>query len=630
MTAPAVSVVVRAFNEERYIGRLLELLAAQTLAGRAETIVVDSGSFDRTPEIVAAHAGVRLLRIAPEDFTFGYSLNVGVRAAGGGIVAIVSAHTEPADERWLESLVRPFEDPSVAMVYGRQLGERRSKFSERLDFARTFGAAPLKIREGQVFANNANSAIRRALWAEQPFDERLPGLEDIAWARHWIRRGRVIAYEPQAAIRHIHEESWAQVYHRYYREAVAAKQIGVRGGRHVVPELWAEMRRTADDFVHAAREGCLGAAAADIVRFRWQKGRGTIVGLLNGTRASTPQAAPDLYFDREYRKVVIQGPNRAAMQHVIVQPPAPREVLVRVAYTGVCGTDLEILHGNLGYFRTGLSTFPITPGHEFSGWIARTGAKVADVREGDAVVVECIQSCGECEQCQRENWIGCAGRQEVGVMRRDGAYADYVAVPARFVHRLPAGTDMKRAALCEPLAVVLKGVRRLERILSAPARCAIVGGGPIGYLTAQVLRHRGYEVVVFDREPRRRAVYESVGIAAAHGNDGLAAFDAIVEATGDPGALDGILRHSRAGVAILLLGLPYARVESGFEQIVAFDKFVVGSVGSSAADFREAVSLLPVLHFDPLTTAVRPLDEFAAAWDDFHRREHLKILLQAC
>ena len=325
---------------------------------------------------------------------------------------------------------------------------------------------------------------------------------------------------------------------------------------------------------------------------------------------------------------MIHAPNRASLDARRLAPPTPRDVVIRVAYTGVCGTDLEILRGTLGYFKSGLSSFPLTPGHEFSGWIARAGARVEHVREGDPVVVECIQSCGECAECRRENWIGCAERTEVGVMRRDGAYADFISVPGRFVHKLPEGTDMKRAAICEPLAVALKGVKRLARVLSPESRCAVVGGGPIGYLSAQVLRHRGHPVTVFDRDPGRRAIAEGIGMAATGDLDALRDADAIVEATGDPQALDAILSHSAAGVAILLLGLPYARVESGFEKIVAFDKIVIGSVGSGAAEFREAIALLPQLELEPLTSAVMPLERFADAWESFTRREHLKILLQ--
>jgi threonine dehydrogenase-like Zn-dependent dehydrogenase len=338
-----------------------------------------------------------------------------------------------------------------------------------------------------------------------------------------------------------------------------------------------------------------------------------------------------LLFDRDYQAVVIRGPHDAALERVTFPPLAPADVLVRVAFVGVCGTDLEILDGTLGYFRTGLSTYPITPGHEFSGTIARVGARVEGLDAGQPVVVECIQSCMACDDCRKGNFIACAERREVGVMRRDGAYAEYVAVPARFIHLLPPGSDLKRAALCEPIAVVLKGLRRIDRVLAAgpDAVCAVVGGGPIGYLSAQILRTRGHRVTVFDRDEQRRRALQGAGLDTTDDVGRVAGCDIVVEATGDRAALQAILAASRAGVTLLLLGLPYARHEFTFEDIVAYDKTVVGSVGSTAEDFREAVRLLPLLPLDPLTSAVRPLAQFDEVWSAFRHREHLKVLLQA-
>jgi threonine dehydrogenase-like Zn-dependent dehydrogenase/glycosyltransferase involved in cell wall biosynthesis len=627
-SVPRASIVVRTFNEERHLGRLLEILAAQTVTDH-EVIVVDSGSFDRTRDIARAH-GARLLEIDSRDFTFGYSLNVGLRAARGPIVVIVSAHTEPLEARWLEHMIAPFGDEDVAMVYGRQVGAPVSKFGERLDFERTFGTARLRMTPNNVFTNNANSAVRRSLWEQEPFDERLPGLEDIAWAKRWIESGRVIVYEPAAAIRHIHEESWPQVYRRYYREAAAARQIGIKNAAHIVPEVVREITWLLGDVGMAAKEGVLGQRLGEVLLFRIQKTRATVAGLARNGKAVTTRRRQELFFDRDYTAVVIHGPQRASLDRVEVGPPAPRDVLVRVAYVGVCGTDLEILDGRLGYFESGLSSYPITPGHEFSGHVAAVGAKVADLAPGDPVVVECIQSCHACDQCRKGNFIACADRREVGVMRQNGAYAEYVTIPARFVHRLAEGTDLKRAALCEPLAVVLKGLKRLARLVGtdAAAQCAVVGGGPIGWLATQVLRHRGNGVVVFDRDEGRRALYRASGIATGESLADLPPFDTVVEATGDPDALQQAFAYSRPGCTLLLLGLPYARHDFSFEHIVAFDKTVMGSVGSSATEFREAIALLPDLAFEPLTSAVRPLEEFENAWASFRRREHLKILLK--
>ena len=152
-----VSVVVRAFNEERYLPALLASLRKQSI-GKIEIIVVDSGSFDHTPEI-AASFGCKLLRIEPYNFTFGHSLNVGIEAASSNYIAIASAHTLPNSTEWLQKLVAPLENSAVAMTYGRQLGNELSKFSERQDFLRTFGDYPVRLEPPHFFANKMNGRI---------------------------------------------------------------------------------------------------------------------------------------------------------------------------------------------------------------------------------------------------------------------------------------------------------------------------------------------------------------------------------------------------------------------------------------------------------------------------------------
>jgi glycosyltransferase involved in cell wall biosynthesis len=132
MPDPEISVVIRAFNEEKYLPDLLEALNHQSIDG-FETIVVDSGSLDRTREIAAEKAD-QLLRIQSHDFTFGHSLNVGICNASG------TAHTIPAGDQWLKKLIEPLHDSRTAMVYGRQLGGEASKFSEIQDMRRTFGS----------------------------------------------------------------------------------------------------------------------------------------------------------------------------------------------------------------------------------------------------------------------------------------------------------------------------------------------------------------------------------------------------------------------------------------------------------------------------------------------------------
>ena len=331
----------------------------------------------------------------------------------------------------------------------------------------------------------------------------------------------------------------------------------------------------------------------------------------------------DAFLDRSFPAVAINGPGMASLTRLQMPTIGPDDVVVKVAYVGVCRTDLEIYAGSLGYFASGLGTYPIVPGHEMSGTVAAIGPSVRGLSISERVVVECIQSCHHCSECLHGNWIACADRKELGVLRANGAYARYVVVPSRFVHRLPGNLDLARAALCEPLAVCVKGLDRLARAWSGngrPRRCAVIGAGPIGRMCALLLAQRGHAVTAFDRDVQRLADLPSLGIAASPRLDALRQFDALVEATGDPLALDQALLASRAGATILLLGFPYGSRPFNFENIVAYDRVVVGSVGSSRADVRKAIDLLRDLPLDAYMRTVLPLDRFADAWN--RRRPH--------
>lgn len=269
------SIVVRAYNESRHLGRLLAGLAQQTCRD-AEVILVDSGSTDATVQI-AESGGAKIVHIPPAEFTFGRSLNLGLRAASGDLVVIASAHVYPVYPDWLECLLRPFDDPEVALVYGKQRGAPDSKFSEHQIFCQWFPDADVPDQPSP-FCNNANAAIRRSLWEEHAYDETLTGLEDLAWARWAQSSGYRVAYSAHAEVIHLHQESMKAVYDRYRREAMAFKRIFPESHFNIYDCLRLAAAHMRHDLLQAARQHVFARSLASVFWFRAAQFWGTYQG----------------------------------------------------------------------------------------------------------------------------------------------------------------------------------------------------------------------------------------------------------------------------------------------------------------------------------------------------------------
>ena len=218
------SIIIRTYNEEKHLPELLQTIADQKSdICDIETVIVDSGSTDKTLEI-AEKFSCRITHIKKEEFTFGKSLNIGCEFAKGDFLLMVSGHCIPTNERWVENLVRPLKDNIVSYSYGRQIGRDTTKYSEDQVFGKYFPGHSVIPQEG-FFCNNANSAIRKDAWKIYEFDEELTGLEDMALAQKLVGTGHKVGYVAEASVFHIHDESWAQVRHRYEREAIALQNI---------------------------------------------------------------------------------------------------------------------------------------------------------------------------------------------------------------------------------------------------------------------------------------------------------------------------------------------------------------------------------------------------------------------
>ena len=299
------------------------------------------------------------------------------------------------------------------------------------------------------------------------------------------------------------------------------------------------------------------------------------------------------------------------------RPAAGRDCVIRVAAAGICGTDLELLRGYAG--------FAGVPGHEFVGLVEDAGPADAGWI-GRRVVGEITVGCGRCAGCRAAGRGHCDVRTVLGIRGRDGAFADYLSLPASNLHPVPASLDTTTAVFVEPTAAACRIVEQVR--IEPGTRAAVVGAGRLGLLAAQVLRVHGAVVTAIVRSDRSREVaatfgFETVPVDIA-ARSHPRAFDVVVEASGSPEgfAVAGSLVRPRGAIVL----------KSTFhgETTVALSPLVVDEVsviGSRCGPFARAIELLDTGQVDvkPMVAGVYPLEEFGAAFD--RARGGMKVIL---
>ena len=272
---PVCSIIIRAYNEEKHIRRLLTGITEQSVKD-VQIILVDSGSTDGTVA-EAQKFEVEVVHIPPEEFTFGHALNVGIEHATADLVVMASAHVYPVYPDWLETLLAPFKDKNVALTYGKQRGSDSTHFSELQIFKHWYPehSAP---QQPFPFCNNANAAIRRSLWQTHPYDESLTGLEDLAWAKWAQENGSSIHYVAEAEVIHVHNESTTGIYNRYKREGMAFKRIFPQEKFSAIDLVTHFLQNAFSDMGQASKIGRFWQVLFKVIRFRWLQFYGTYQG----------------------------------------------------------------------------------------------------------------------------------------------------------------------------------------------------------------------------------------------------------------------------------------------------------------------------------------------------------------
>lgn len=265
-----IGVVIRTLDEAELIGRCLETLSGQRGSHELDVLVVDSGSTDATVEIAEAH-GARVIHIAPADFDYSKALNAGIEEVRGDLVVILSAHTIPLDDRWLERMTAPFSDAAVAGVSSGQVTWPGAPWWEVARVKGIFGAERRVYTagdtDGMVFSNAA-SCIRRSAWHDMPFT--LPAAEDLDWAQRVVAAGLEVVYEPEAAVYHSHDEPPRAQARRMIDINRAATAGESRTLRLTVREAAGLLYRNAQKIMHLDEPPRRKAAyVAELVQMVW-------------------------------------------------------------------------------------------------------------------------------------------------------------------------------------------------------------------------------------------------------------------------------------------------------------------------------------------------------------------------
>lgn len=246
------------------------------------------------------------------------------------------------------------------------------------------------------------------------------------------------------------------------------------------------------------------------------------------------------------KALVIEGARQAAIRELPYPEPGKNEVTIEVKRVGICGTDIHIFEGDY------LSAFPIVPGHEFSGVIHSVGEGVTDLRAGDRVSADPSLFCGACQFCLTNRGNHCERWGALGVTK-NGSMAEYIAVPAANVVKLPDSMGFEEGAFIEPVACIVHAMNRLQ--LKVGSRVILFGAGAMGQQLIQALSVSGAsEVVAVDISPDKLAMALENGATKAVLSDRLTeeikadsqyefGFDTVIDVTGIPAVIEIAMQY---------------------------------------------------------------------------------------
>ncbi|HEY9521744.1 MAG TPA: zinc-dependent alcohol dehydrogenase family protein [Thermopolyspora sp.] len=327
------------------------------------------------------------------------------------------------------------------------------------------------------------------------------------------------------------------------------------------------------------------------------------------------------------KAAIIVKPGEISVESVPDPAPGPRDVVVRVAGCGICGTDLHILEGEFA------PTLPVVPGHEFAGEIVEIGSAVTELAVGDRVAVDPSLYCGECYYCRRSRENLCERWNAIGVTVSGGA-AEYAVAPVKNCFKLPEGVATADAALIEPLSCAVRGFDRLPRDLAASY--LIYGAGTMGLMMMELAKRAGAaSVEMVDLNPDRLTTARTLGctatVTSADELDRPRGWDIVIDCTGVVAAIqDGLSRVGKGGT-FLQFGVSGEKAKAEIEPYRIYNQEITITGSMAVLHSYERAGELFVggaLNPDVMISHRFPLDDYEAAVTQFKNGIGRKLQVQ--
>jgi len=523
---PETSIVIRTLNEGKHLEKLLIAITEQTY-NDWEIILVDSGSTDDTVHIAQKYTK-NIYHMLKQDFTFGRSLNIGCEKANGKYLVFVSAHIYPLSNTWLSNLIKPLEDPKIGMVYGAQrVGPENSIAEERSLLGNFITTSQIMIDEPA--GHNGNAAIRHNLWLRYQFDERLTGLEDMAWAKLIQRDGFRVFYSAEARIVHIHEESLKQVYRRFFREALAYKFIfpSYRLNRKDAAKMLCHW--IIGDILYCCKHPTSLAKWPRIIPERYLECTGKYKGNHYHSNLKREFISNELSSD-----AFIQASTK---QTIDSRWDETNNVLVKLAYVNILKPSYITTNADQ---RVNLA---------YSGIVIEAGKNANNISVGDKIVATNVSN----------NAINFS--VENGTSYDTGSLtiprSGYLYVSSDELHKIPDEITLREAPSIGYLGMCMNLLDKVT--FRTQSTACVIGAGLVGSLLSQILSNKGVKVTVISDNPYQNALLWKYDVNTLQETSPLGNFDYLINTTEIAHWSDLLISSKNEHAVVIQLGLDKSR-----------------------------------------------------------------------